>query len=173
MRLTSLSAGTAREVFDLLAGAPPALYATCIDADADALATDATHARERRCADRVTFLHADLPDLVAGRGPVSLGSQHVIYGLGICDYLNDVELVHLLNWVHGLLAPGGWVLLTNRDASSPDRAFTEHILDWPVVHRTPDDFGRLFAESKLAGLPLKMGREATGVNLFAYCRTNP
>jgi len=170
LRLTSLSAGTAREVFDLLAGGPRGLYATCIDADAGALAIDAARARERRRADRVTFLHADLPDLVAGRGPVSLGPQHVVYALGICDYLNDSEVVHLLNWVHGLLAPGGRVLMTNRDAASPDRAFAEHILDWPVVHRTPDEFGRLFAESGFAGLPVEMGREEAGVNLFAYCR---
>ncbi len=77
-----------------------------------------------------------------------------------------------MNWVHGLLAVGGLVLLTNRDAASPDRAFTEHILDWPVVHRTPDEFGRLFAESKFAGLPVEMGREEAGVNLFARCRKN-
>ncbi len=48
LRLTSLSAGTAREIFDLLAGAPRALYATCIDGDADALAADAVAARERQ-----------------------------------------------------------------------------------------------------------------------------
>ena len=171
MRVTSLSAGTASEVFGLLDGVPPALYVTCIDADADALAADAAQAQERGCYGRVTFLHADLSNLVAGRGPVSLGPQNVIYGLGVCDYLNDEDVAHLLDWVHGLLVVGGRVLLTNRDAASPDRAFTEHVLDWPVVHRTANKVRRLFAESKFAGPP-QMETEEAGVNLFAHCRKN-
>ncbi len=173
VRLTSLSAGTAREVFDLLAGDSRALYVTCIDADADAVLINTEEARRRQFSDRVTFLQADLSDLVAGRGSVSLGPQQVVYGLGVCDYLNDDEVVHLLNWVHGRLANGGWALLTNRDAASPDRAFTEHILDWPVVHRTADELRRLFAESKFAGPSVKMGREESGVTLFAYGQKNP
>ena len=174
VRITSLSAGPAGEIFGLLTDAPQALYATCIDSDADAVAADTARARELHRADRVTFLQADLPDLIAGRGSVSLGEQQVIYGLGVCDYLNDADVIHLLDWVHGLLADGGRVLLTNRDAASPDRAFTEHILDWPVVHRTADEFRRLFDNDKspFKGLPVEITPEEAGVNLFAHCRKN-
>jgi hypothetical protein len=74
-----------------------------------------------------------------------------------------------LNWAHGLLYPGGWLVLTNRDAASPDRAFTEQILDWPVVHRTAEEFANLFAASRFADRP-QIQREDADVNLIACCR---
>jgi hypothetical protein len=170
VRLTSLAAGTAREVFDLLAATSQPLYATCIDGDADALAADAGRARELGCADRITFLRADLSAVVAGQSSVALGPQHAIYGLGVCDYLTDEQVGALLDWIHDLLVPGGWTVLTNRDAVSPDRAFTEHILDWPVLHRTAEEFRGLLARSRFGGGAPELTREEAGVNLLARCR---
>jgi extracellular factor (EF) 3-hydroxypalmitic acid methyl ester biosynthesis protein len=170
VRLTSLSAGTAREVFDLLAGTPGPLAVTCLDADPDTLLDNKEQAEHQGYGDRVTFLQADLPRLFAGQTALSLGLQHVIYGLGVCDYLSDEEVRALLGWAHDHLDAGGWLVLTNRDKASPDRAFTEHILNWPVIHRSAADFGNLFAASRFQGLPLEMKREEAGVNLLAVCR---
>ncbi len=169
VRLTSLVAGTAREVFDLLAGTTLPLYVTCIDNDADTLLAAADEAKDLGCSDRITFLQADLAALIRGQGPTALGPQHVIYGLGVCDYLTDDLVGTLLNWVHGSLAAGGWVILTNRDADSPDRALTEHILDWPVIHRTAEEFANLFAASRFGVRP-EIQRGEAGVNLLARCR---
>ncbi|HLN26494.1 MAG TPA: cyclic nucleotide-binding domain-containing protein [Gemmataceae bacterium] len=171
VRLTSLSAGTAREAFDLLnANKTISLYVTCIDGDADTLSIDAHLAQESHCADRITFLRSDLSAVMRGQGSVSLGLQHVIYGLGVCENLDDEQAVVLLNWIHDLLVPGGWVVLSNRDASSPDRAFTEHILDWAVKHRTRAEFRSLFAGSKFGDQPLEIQAEDAGVNLISRCR---
>jgi CRP-like cAMP-binding protein len=171
VRLTSLAAGTAQEVFDLLASTPQHLYVTCLDADPRSLAANSDRAGELGCADRITFMQADLLTIVGGTAAVRFEPQQVIYGLGICDYLNDGQVVALLDWVHGLLTPGGWVILTNRDAASPDRAFAEHMLDWPVIHRTQEECGDLFMQSAFKSRP-EMVREDAGVNLFARCRRN-
>jgi len=88
----------------------------------------------------------------------------VIYALGLCDYLSDrpgSESCSTGFTIH--LSPGDWVVLTNRDAASPDRAFTEHILDWPVMHRTQEQFAGLFARSRFADLSLEISREDAGV----------
>src|SRR5208283_4063647 len=103
-------------------------------------------------------------------GSVSLGPQHVIYGLGICDYLDGEQVRKLLDWVYPLFLQGGWLLLTNRDAASPDRAFAEHILDWPAIHRTSDEFAGLLAHSPFAGMPTEITKDDTGVTLLARCR---
>ena len=124
-RLTSLSAGTCQEVLTLLTSPSRPLYLTCIDADADDLTAAADSAGQQNCADHITFLEADLLDMIDGVGPISLGPQHVIYGLGVCDYLTDDQVKTLLDWAHGLLVAGGWVIVTNREAASPDRAFVE------------------------------------------------
>jgi extracellular factor (EF) 3-hydroxypalmitic acid methyl ester biosynthesis protein len=168
-RLTSLSAGTSQEIFDLLSATSQPVYVTCLDADADALSVNGQRARELHQDNRITFLQTDLASVLGGAGSVALGPQQVIYGLGVCDYLSDDQVTALLDWAHGLLSPGGCVVLTNRDASSPDRAFVEHILDWPVRHRTEVELGQLFARSRFQGRPPQFVREEAGVNLFARC----
>jgi CRP-like cAMP-binding protein len=170
VRLTSLSAGTAREVFDLLDATAQPLYVTCLDGDPETLLANKALAEDRGCADRITFLQADLTAILHGQASVALGPQHMIYGLGVCDYLEDDEVRTLLDWAHDRLAPGGRLVLTNRDAASPDRAFAEHILDWPVIHRTPEEFAALFAGSRFGAAPPEVSREEAGVNLFARCR---
>jgi hypothetical protein len=171
VRLTSLAAGTAQEVFDLLASTPQHLYVTCVDADPRSLAANSDRARELGCADRITFMQADLLTVVGGKAAVRFEPQQTIYGLGVCDYLNDGQVVALLDWVHGVLTTGGWVILTNRDAASPEHAFVEHILDWPVSPRTQEEFGGLFLRSAFKSRP-EFVREDAGVNLFARCRRN-
>ena len=169
VRLTSLSAGTCQEIFPLLASPARLLYLTCIDADADDLTAAADSAAQLGCADHITFLEADLLDMIDGVGPISLGPQHVIYGLGVCDYLTDEHVKALLDWAYDLLSAGGWLIVTNREAANPDRAFIEHILDWPAVHRTQDEITSLFSQSKFRGLPVEIIAEETGVNLIARC----
>jgi extracellular factor (EF) 3-hydroxypalmitic acid methyl ester biosynthesis protein len=170
VRLASLAAGTAQEVFALLAATSKPLYVTCLDSDADALATDAERARLHGCSDRITFLQADLLPLIGGQTRISLGLQQAIYGLGVCDYLKDEQIAVMLKWAYDHLAAGGWLLLTNRDAASPDRAFAEHVLDWPVVHRTTEDLSALVAGSPFGSAALTIGREEAEVNLIARCR---
>jgi extracellular factor (EF) 3-hydroxypalmitic acid methyl ester biosynthesis protein len=159
VRLTSLAAGTATEVFHLLAATARPLYVTCIDNNRDALVYNTERAKDLELAERITFLQADLlatvqADLLAaeqGRGSGSLGMQRAIYGLGVCDCLKDEQVLALLKWAHQHLEAGGQLLLTQRDAASPDRPFTEHILDWPITYRTQEQFRTLVAASAFGG----------------------
>jgi extracellular factor (EF) 3-hydroxypalmitic acid methyl ester biosynthesis protein len=169
VRVTSLTAGTAQELFDLLADNRPDLYATCLDRDADVLRINAERAREAGCADRITFLRADLLALSANRNPALAGTQRVIYGLGICDYLDDNSLAALLAWVHDHLEAGGEAALTNLDTDNPDRVFMEQILDWPVVQRSREQLQQLAADSPFRGR-MEITRDELGVNLFAVGR---
>jgi extracellular factor (EF) 3-hydroxypalmitic acid methyl ester biosynthesis protein len=149
LRITSLSAGTATEVFHLLAATSRPVLATCIDNDPDALLYNAERARDLDCSEQITFLQVDLLAVVQGRAGGSLGLQHAIYGLGVCDYLTDDQVLALLNWAHEQLEAGGWLLLTSRDAGGRDRVFAEHILDWPIIWRTPEQLRALAAQSRL------------------------
>jgi hypothetical protein len=143
---------------------------TCIDFDTDALAIDAEEARKRGCADRTTFLRADLLPIARQETRISVGQQHAIYGLGVCDYLTNEGIDLLLQWAHDHLVEGGWLLLTNRAAASPDRAFAEHILDWPGLHRTVDEIRQLVVKSPFGSEELSVEVEETGVNIVARTR---
>jgi extracellular factor (EF) 3-hydroxypalmitic acid methyl ester biosynthesis protein len=171
LRLTSLAAGTAREVFALLAGNPSPPLVTCLDANADTLMIGNHRANELGCQGSITFLQANVVELIHGQASAGLGPQHVIYGLNVCDYLGNEEVALLVDWAHDLLVSGGWLILTNRDAANPDRAFIEHILDWPVQHRTRAELSDIFAGSRF-GRPPEIRMEEAGVNIFCRCRKN-
>jgi extracellular factor (EF) 3-hydroxypalmitic acid methyl ester biosynthesis protein len=177
VRITSLAAGTARELFDLLGSDLP-VQVTCLDGDPDVLAANAEAAGRIAGGNRITFLQADLAGLIQGAATLSLGPQHVLYGLGVCDYLTDEQLrggegrgPGLLRWARDHLRPGGWLVLSNRSTASRDRAFAEHILDWPIIHRTPEDFAALFTEAGFPAAPQIENDEAGGLFLARWQKT--
>jgi extracellular factor (EF) 3-hydroxypalmitic acid methyl ester biosynthesis protein len=45
----------------------------------------------------------------------------------------------------------------------------DHVLEWRLIHRAPDDLRGLFARSKFGGAPVEVRREEAGINLFAFC----
>jgi hypothetical protein len=171
LHVTSLAAGTAKELFDLLADKPPALMATCLDADADAVLINEKRSHELGHENSITFYQSNLVELIRDQATFSLDPQHVIYGLGVCDMFENEDVVRLLHWAHHCLVRGGWLIVTNRDrdASNPDQAFIEHILDWPVRHRTQQELSELFAASPF-GPPQEISVEEAGVNIFVRCR---
>jgi hypothetical protein len=152
-RVASLAAGTAQEIFALLNQMPRPVYVTSIAHDAEALLANTARATELGCDKQITFLQAELTKLISGKSAISLGKQHVIYALSACDYLNDEQLGQLLKWSHSVLEAGGGLVVTHRDAASPDWAFTKHILDWPVVHRSAEDVGRIMDASPFGAGP--------------------
>jgi extracellular factor (EF) 3-hydroxypalmitic acid methyl ester biosynthesis protein len=169
LRLTSLAAGTAREIFDLTAAASGRLSVTCIDRDADALVTNGDRAKALGFGQHITFIKADLLAIVENRTAVAVGQQDMIYGLGVCDYLTDEQVGKVIEWAHERLAAGGWLVLTNRDATGPDRALTQHILDWPIIYRSAEEFRDLLV-SGFGGAPPDVEAEEAGLNLIGRCR---
>lgn len=169
-RITSLASGPAREIFDLFADeGVEHVHATCIDIDVEALAFASERARELGVEDRMTFAQDNVIRLSRGRGKTTLEPQHLIYSIGLIDYLEDEHIVRLLDWIHDQLLPSGTVILGNFDAENPDKAFMDHILEWRLIHRTPDGLRGLFARSKFGDTPMDVIYEEQHINLFAIC----
>jgi CRP-like cAMP-binding protein len=169
--VTSLAAGPARELFDVL-GAPdaPNLHATCIDIDYDALAYASGIARQLGVADHFTFAQDNVVRLSRGRGHTALGPQALIYSVGLTDYLQDNFVVDLINWAYHQLLPGGTVIIGNVVTSNPTRAFMDHVLEWVLIHRSEDQLRALFNRSLFGETPVTCELEPAGVDLFAFCR---
>ena len=169
--VTSLASGPAREIFDLFAASDsPNVRVTCIDIDPEALAYASGIAQREGFADRVTFAQDNVIHLSQGRGKTTLAPQHMIYSVGLIDYLEDKYVIALLDWIHDQLLPGGLVVLGNFDVN-PGRGFMDHILEWRLIYRSADDLRDLFARSKFGDLPVDVRAEREGINLFAFCTT--
>jgi extracellular factor (EF) 3-hydroxypalmitic acid methyl ester biosynthesis protein len=97
-----------------------------------------------------------------------LPQQQLIYSIGLIDYLADECVVDLLNWGFDNLLPGGTIIVGNFDPKNPDKEFMDHVLEWVLIHRTPDQMREIFSRSKFGNTPIKVVHEAAGVNLFAF-----
>ena len=172
--ITSLAAGPARELFDvILAPDAPRVLATCIDVDQAALDYATNLAREREVADRFVFAQDNVVRLSRGYGRTVLDRpQALVYSIGLTDYLADQYVVELINWSYDQLAPGGTLVIGNVVPSNPNKAYMDHILEWVLIHRTADELRELFARSRFAATPVRLWAEPAGVDLFAACRKN-
>lgn len=169
--ITSLACGPAREIFDVF-GEPdhPAVTATCLDIDDQALSYAKGLAESLEVTGRMSFVQANVVKLALGRDRLAVADQDLVYSIGLIDYLVDGLVVRLLDWIHGVLRPGGTAVVGNFDVGNPDRAFMDHLLDWRLIHRSPEDLARLFAQSAFGDALVEIRREATGINLFASAR---
>ena len=169
--ITTLACGPARELVDVFTNHPDiALSATCVDIDHDALAHAGKLVNEAGAGDRVRFVQDNIIKLAAGKGRTSIAPQQLIYSIGLTDYLADPYFIALLNWIHDNLLDGGQVVIGNFVASNPAKAYMDHIMDWRLIHRSPEQMKELFAKSKFGKDSVDVKAEAAGINLFAFAR---
>jgi len=171
VKVMCMASGPATEVFDAFAALPDKsrLRVTLLDIDLQALAfVDDLRNREKLAA-QITLVNENLIALFLGRGKTRVEPQHLIYSIGLIDYLND-KLVHkLLQYAYDNLAPGGRVILGNFHPRNPAKEFMDYVLEWNLIHRTEEDMNRLFQNSPFGRACTKIQFEEEEVNLFAEC----
>jgi hypothetical protein len=171
VQICSLASGPAREIFDLLTADPPEeLHATCLDIDQEAIRFAMDLAVTKGVDSRITFALENVVRLALGRGRIQVEPQDFIYSMGLIDYLESKLVVSLLDWAHDALVPGGTVALGNFALGSPDKHYLDHIGQWVLIHRTPDELRELFARSKFGSTPVEVLNDASGVQLLAVAR---
>lgn len=157
-RVMSVACGPATEVFDVFAalGDKKRLEPTLIDVDFQALLHISELAYGHGLKDQVQSTVKNLVYLALGRGALEAPEQDLVYSLGLIDYFNDNMVLRVIDHVHGVLRPGGRILLGSFHPRNPSKAFLDHVLEWPLIHRTEDELSHLFERSSF-------GRAATAV----------
>jgi len=168
-RVTSLACGPARELFDAIENVDLASFVfTAIDIDQEALALlDSRRKDHPKLNMRIE--HGNLIYLVMGREKLALPPQQLVYSIGLIDYFNDEFVIRLMNWIFDRLEVGGRVILGNFHPRNPDKAFMDHVLDWPLIHRNESKMDELYLKSKFGRTCTRILFEEQGINLFAEC----
>lgn len=168
LKVASLASGVAAELLHLCA-APErnSVRASCVDIDSQALLATARRAERGGLTERLTLVQGNA--VPSAGDSITLPPQHVIYALGLCEYLSDEQIVALLDQTFGFLLAGGSVIITNLAATSADKALMEHVLDWKANHRSAEDLRSLFAQSQFGERPVDIFADETDVTLFAHC----
>jgi extracellular factor (EF) 3-hydroxypalmitic acid methyl ester biosynthesis protein len=166
-----LASGPATEIFDAYARIPDKnrLRVTLLDIDIQALAHVDELRTKHRLTAQITLRNENLISLILGRAKLSLPPQHLVYSIGLVDYLNDRLVEKTLNYAHSVLAPGGRVILGNFHPLNPAKEFMDYVLDWKLTHRTEEDMNRLFTGSAFGRPCTRIVFEEGGINLFAEC----
>ena len=178
IRILSVAAGPAQEVFELLVGledTPAPIEIILFDQDHAALAYGYGRLLETIAAKwagrvRVTFLHDSIRRLL--KDPEifrSFGSFDAIICAGLYDYLRVPTAVALTRNMFSRLNEGGEAYIGNMAVENPSRWFMEQHLDWVLIHRTRDEM-RAFAEEAAPTAEVSILEELSGVNPFLCVR---
>ena len=73
------------------------------------------------------------------------GQFDFIYAAGLYDYLPDETAAQLTKAIFDMLNPGGKLLVANYTPETPDAAFMEAFLDWPLIYRTEKEIHQFYS----------------------------
>ncbi len=170
-KIACLASGPAQEIFDVFRRIenPSKLAVTLVDIDMQALAFVSDRIEKEKLTGQIKLKNGNLIFLALGREHIDIHDQDLVYSMGLIDYFKDRFVIALLDYIYGVLKPGGKVILGNFHKKNPAKAFMDHILEWKLIHRTEADMNRLFAASKFGKPCSHMTFEKSGINLFASC----
>lgn len=167
MRLLSLGSGPARELARLATrpGFCDLAQATCLDLDPAALA----HAQRQlaQMDGRVQFVRDNALRFAAGPNRPAQ-PYDLIYAAGLFDYLDAGQAARLIQDCHGLLAPGGLLIIGNfsHETHPSDRILMDWLLEWRLIYREETDYRAIFAQTPFGSNDLHFEYEALRANLF-------
>ncbi len=147
-RITSLGSGPAREVEGFLKTRNAldchAVF-TLIDQEAEALryATDATHPHTLRSNGHISVqgLNISFTDILRSTSALAhLPPQHLIYSVGLLDYLSAHRCKALVKRLYECLAPGGVLIVGNMNECAMSNYWPmEFVVDWSLHYRSEAD----------------------------------
>ena len=152
LRVTGIGVGPAGELFDAFAKLDSAaqLLGTIVEFDGQALAHLAARRKGLPFASQLELHSENLVRLAVGRSEVSVNDQDLVYCIGLPDHFSDRFMVSLLDYIHGLLRPGGRVVVGSFHPRNPAKAFLDHVLAWRAVHRSEPEVDAMLARSRFA-----------------------
>jgi extracellular factor (EF) 3-hydroxypalmitic acid methyl ester biosynthesis protein len=173
MRILSIAAGPAQELFELLSEVddlPVNLEVVLFDQDRSALA----HAYSRLrpvIASRwagsvnVVFLNDSIKRLLRDATLFSgFAKFDYVYSVGLFDYLQPLTATRLARNLFGTAAPGGSVYIANM-VDHAGRWFMEQHLEWTLLYRSREEL-RGIGQRAAPSARIRLLEEETGVNPF-------
>ena len=96
------------------------------------------------------------------------GQFHIIYSMGLFDYLIPRVATAVLGKLYHLLKPGGEILAGNFHVSNPSKYYMEYWGDWVLYHRTEEEFRNLLGDASAAEVDVFF--EDTGSQMFLHIK---
>jgi extracellular factor (EF) 3-hydroxypalmitic acid methyl ester biosynthesis protein len=151
----------------------PAYECSLLDQDEEALGEAARRiaAVELRTGGlvRARYIRESVRTMLRSRHLLeTLGRYHVVYSLGLFDYLTAPVAQAVLGRLYQLLEPGGTLIVGNFHVGNPTRWYMDYWMDWSLLYRTEEEL--LALARALPGAECSISFEATAAQMFLFAR---
>jgi hypothetical protein len=160
VHITCIGAGSAQEIVNYLAQPklPKKVRFTLIDQDEQALSCAFTnlhaHVLRLRGQATVTCLHTSFLELIKADDVFkNLPPQHMVYSIGLTDYLSEKRLREFVKALCGHVVNDGRVVIANmRDTGIGQLWPLEFIADWNLIYRNEEEMRAIITADSNASI---------------------
>ena len=138
-RILSIAAGHLREA-EISATVKQRAFAEFVALDQDQESLDVIKRDYAQFG--VTARHGSVLQLLKNRN--EFNGFDLVYAAGLFDYLEHAVAKRLVERMHGMLNPGGRLLVANFTHSVPDAGYMEAFMDWWLIYRGKQEMLSLF-----------------------------
>ena len=169
--ILNLAAGSCREINELFAnpeimGLKKKISFTCVDFDKEALEFSKNRLRPPENT-RLAFLSEDIVNLIKNeKWRERLSKQHLIYSIGLADYMPDRLLKAFIAFTFSLLHPAGRLIIANKDRDNYKPIPHDWFVNWVFEPRNVEDLTRLIEDSGISNYSLDMDWEDSNKIFF-------
>ncbi|MFW6155274.1 MAG: SAM-dependent methyltransferase [Planctomycetota bacterium] len=134
-----LGAGPGCIILRAMARADVPCEATLVDLNADAFAYGRDLARGYGLSDRVRYVRGDVRDV----GKMLDSPPSVVKMIGICEYLDDAQIVEIATRLADVLPPGAPIVMNNITHRHGSDRFCRRVLGLHMYHRSVEQLAAL------------------------------
>ncbi|MEX2580911.1 MAG: response regulator [Verrucomicrobiales bacterium] len=89
-----------------------------------------------------------------------------VYCAGLFDYLSDRLIVRVIAYLHGILRPGGTLVVSNYTRDNPIKGYMTIVMDWELIYRTREEFTALVKRA-VPGASFEIELDDDGAEVYA------
>lgn len=115
---------------------------------------------------KIEFLNEDIIDIVRSKKDEKLNIQHLIYSIGLADYLPDRVLKHFISTAFSLLYSGGEFIIAHKDKDKFKPLVPDWFTDWVFYPRNVKDLMKLVGDSVAGNYSFNLDWENTNKIFF-------
>ncbi len=173
INILNLACGPCREMrrfFSLPQNIEKNLCFTCLDQDEEALEYSKDKLQNHPQCVELRFVAEDVANMVKKPEQSSqlLGTQHLIYSIGLADYLPDRVLRKLVHFCFDLLEPNGQLVITHKDRSKHKPITPDWLCDWTFISRDEEQFLNVLQLPSLSNASCRVERDDSQLIMFFF-----
>ncbi|MCE5326243.1 MAG: class I SAM-dependent methyltransferase family protein [Planctomycetaceae bacterium] len=138
-----LGAGPGTIIMDAMCEAKAASETTLVDISGDAFEHGRQMAAQHGLSERVKFIQGDVcsvKDMLDHR-------TDIVKMMGICEYLQDDQIVSIAKAVAELMPPGSALVFNSLSTQHGTDRFFRRVFGLHMIHRTPEQLQGLFSQA--------------------------